>query len=720
MRLGWRRCPLNLSTARKFFVGDLLLSLGGVAAAGLALVCAFVLSGSVRSDLGTLQQETNTLRLQALLRALDQEVQHLADYTTGYAMWDDTYAFVQKPSPAYTETNYSASVLLISPARLVAIYNLEGRVLFSCALDEKGKPEAVPPEIFAPGFTGRFSTLRRSPDSLGAISWLGGRGYQLAVCPVTDSSGTAPAKGYLLFGRPLDAGLLDRLGSLVGIRVRLARLEAPVPGGIEVQTPLLGPARVALGPQAGDFATEARADFANTEGMGQPVELRMQVYSLVSAASKRLSDMVQTLLFMVAGAFALFVLLVWIETTRRRRELRARMAESERLKVARDEADRLRDKAESADRAKSAFLAMMSHEIRTPLNAIIGYAELLRGVSLDRESAQGIQTIRESGDVLLRVLNDVLDFSRIEAGELSIVPEPVTIRALVAEVCALFGAAADARGDDLSYEVDECVPAYLLLDGARVRQVLSNLISNAVKFTERGSVRVAVSWAQGRLSFRVEDEGIGIPADAERELFKPFIQADSAASRRYDGSGLGLAISRRLCQLMDGDIAFQRGDRVGSVFSFHLPAPVASTPLSETRPDADQPLAGDLPSVMVVDDNIANARLMASILKRMGIIARIATGGHEAIESYRDDPTDIVLMDIQMPDMDGLQATREIRRIEAEEGLSRSEIVAVTADILEHHRTDASAAGMDDYISKPVKIAEIQRIVTNHRRTGVA
>jgi signal transduction histidine kinase/ActR/RegA family two-component response regulator len=708
----------TLSVTKKFFVHDLLLTLGGVAAAVLALACSLIVSGIVKNDLGAVQREGSTARVLAVLQAFDQELQHLTDYTTGYAMWDDSYAFVQKPSQDYIDTNYSPSVMFVSPARLVVVYDLERRILFSRALDESGKLFPVPAEVSAPDFTRKFSALKQNRDSFGTMAWLGGRGYLLTVCPITDSSGTAPIKGYLMFGSILDAKVLERIEALTTVRLESAERTTPFAGGIEMSTPTLGMANVDLEKPVDGYA-QARAVFVNTDGIGNPVEFRMQVPSRLSGAAERISTMVRTLLFIVSGAFALFVLLVSIETARRRRELRARILESERLKQARDEADRLRVKAESADRAKSAFLAMMSHEIRTPLNAIIGYAELLRSVPLDREAQQGLQTIRESGGMLLRVLNDVLDFSRIEAGELAIAPEPVNIRALVAEVCALYGASADARSNRLSSDVDSNVPENLLIDGARVRQVLSNLLSNAVKFTQQGEICVAVNWERDRLTFQVEDEGIGVSADAEEGLFKPFIQAESTSSRRYDGSGLGLAICRRLCQLMDGDIAFRRGDRRGSIFSFHLPAPVAGAPLREIFQEAEMPLAGDLPSVLVVDDNLANARLMSSILKRFGITARIAVSGREAIQSYCEDTADIILMDIQMPDMDGLEATREIRRIEAEKKLSRSEIIAVTADILEHHRSDARAAGMDGYLSKPIKISEVQRVVTSHRKPGV-
>jgi CheY-like chemotaxis protein len=211
--------------------------------------------------------------------------------------------------------------------------------------------------------------------------------------------------------------------------------------------------------------------------------------------------------------------------------------------------------------------------------------------------------------------------------------------------------------------------------------------------------------------FVVRDEGIGISPDAEKGLFQPFIQADSATSRRYDGSGLGLAICRRLCQLMGGDIAFEPPNGRGAMFSFHIPATRVELPVKESAAAQDEPGNARGLDVMVVDDNLANARLMNSILKRFGVAPRIAPGGREAIESYVANPPDLILMDIQMPEVDGFQAAREIRRIEAEGGLPRCRIIAVTADILENCRADALKAGMDGYLTKPVRIPDIQALV---------
>jgi signal transduction histidine kinase/ActR/RegA family two-component response regulator len=698
------------STLPRTLFRDLLLTLAGVAAAAFAIACAFFLSSDIRKDLDDIQEEARTARVRAVLSALDQELQHLTDYTRGYAMWDDTYSYVQAPSEDYIESNYTPAVLFTTPVRLVAVYDLRGRLLFSRAIDEAGRAIAPPARLADLAFTRPFASLRDSQDSQGDILWLDGRGHLLTVCPVTDSSGTAPIKGYLLFGSIIGKTMLDRIEALTSVRVRCEAGSAAPQPAVLMRTPTLGEVGVRL-PESQDGPSAATAVLPAAPGLGEPLLLRMDVPSKLSEPALRLSERVRTFLLIIAGAFALFTALVAIEAVRRRRELRARVLEGERLRESRDEAERLRLAAESADRAKSAFLAMMSHEIRTPLNAIVGYAELLRNAPLEAEAAQGLQSIRESADVLLRVLDDVLDFSKIEAGKLEISPEPVDLRALVGETCILFGAAAEARQNRLSCHVEPSVPQHLMLDGARVRQLLSNLLSNAVKFTESGAIRVEATWNDAALEIRVEDEGIGITDEAEKELFKPFTQAESTISRRYGGSGLGLAICRRLCELMGGGISYQARAGKGSVFAFHLPAPRAAAHcrISVSAP-APEPLEAP-PSVLVVDDNLTNARLMASILQRLGVVPQIAHSGSEAIEAYTNAPADLVLMDIQMPGMDGLEATREIRRVEAENSLPRAVIVAVTADTLEHHRLAALDAGMDDYLTKPIKIAAIQRLV---------
>ena len=356
----------------------------------------------------------------------------------------------------------------------------------------------------------------------------------------------------------------------------------------------------------------------------------------------------------------------------------------------------------------------MSHEIRTPLNAIIGYAELLEHTPHDPEAAQAIQTIRESSGGLLRVLNDILDFSKIEAGALAIHCEPVSIRALVTEVHSLFELQALARDNRLILDLDPALPPRLAIDGARLKQVLSNLVSNAIKFSHHGEIRLAVAAdsTPRRLRISVTDDGIGITPEQEARLFEAFNQVDSSPTRRYDGTGLGLAISRRLCLLMGGKIAFQRRQPQGSIFHVEIPfEPVAPEQTAEpAAPPAIPPISAPI-DILVVDDNPTNARLLNAILKRLGLEARIALSGAEALACVEERRADLILMDIQMPEMDGFETTRRIRTLESSRQIPPCRIVAVTADILETSHATARAAGMDDYLSKPVKPAQIRAVI---------
>jgi signal transduction histidine kinase/CheY-like chemotaxis protein len=718
-----------LSIFKKPILWDALLIAGGVGTAALAFAFSLLLSAGVRDELGKVQEEASASRIRSVLQALDQNLQHLTDYTTGYSMWDDTYAYVQNPEKEYLEANYTESILALTPVQLVGIYDLQQKILFSAALSQEGKTIGVPPEIEKESFTNQFRAIRNLRDSVGTLEWLDNRAYLISVCPITDSLGTAPIKGYLLFGRLIDEKMLERIFVLTGVRLTIKPLQADLkPGTLTVTTPILGATAVTIENSDTSEPVQARAVFKGNANSTPAVEFDMQLPVLVSEAGGRLSETVRRHFLIVFSAFTIFLVLVTIGVFRRRMEIRQQAIEGERLRAAKEAADRLAKEAASADHAKSAFLAMMSHEIRTPLNAIIGYAELLRNVPQDAETAEGIQSIRESGAVLMRVLNDILDLSKMEAGKLALQIQPVQTRLLVSEVCGLFRMEAEKQHDQLSAEIDQSVPEWILADDTRLKQVLCNLVSNGVKFTEKGQVRVIArcerqdgvgeSGNDLRLEFEVVDDGIGVSTTEEEQLFKPFSQIDSTMSRRYDGTGLGLAICRRLCHLMEGEITFSRREPKGSIFSFHILSTAttgSASQVDEAPPPAATVSEAAEPSVLVVDDNQTNARLMAAILKRLGISPRMALSGQAAIDSYLAEHPDLILMDIQMPGMDGLEATRRIREMERSGNLPRCKIVAVTADILETDRQSALAAGMNAYLSKPVKIGEIQKLVDELR-----
>ncbi len=381
-----------------------------------------------------------------------------------------------------------------------------------------------------------------------------------------------------------------------------------------------------------------------------------------------------------------------------------------RLKTQACRLDEAKAQAEAASEAKSQFLANMSHELRTPLSGVVGIAELLARDGLSAEQRRLVALLQTSGDAVLRIVDDVLDFAKIEAGKLSLVTEPCSLVRVVEDVLRLVDHQAREQRVTLRHTIPGDLPP-VVADPARLRQILLNLVANAVKFSAEGSVEVRLgSLRKGGDRFRVRlevaDTGIGISDADQRRLFEPFTQADSSSSRRYGGTGLGLAIARQLLGLMDGEIGVSSRLGEGSVFWIELPLRLAAeNELSESTMAA---LADALPEsscsrVLLVEDNPVSQVVAAGALRHLGAEVEVANNGREALAATAQGTFDLILMDCQMPEMDGLEATREIRRREHESGKRRSVIVALTAHALAEDRRQCLAAGMDDFLTKPVR-----------------
>jgi signal transduction histidine kinase/ActR/RegA family two-component response regulator len=422
----------------------------------------------------------------------------------------------------------------------------------------------------------------------------------------------------------------------------------------------------------------------------------------------------------VLAGFAVYRLSRTASRARRRdRIIQARLAD------AKQQAEVQAQRAEAASRAKSDFLAMMSHEIRTPMNGVLGFANLLLETQLDPEQREFAQTVQRTGDALLTIIDDVLDYSKIEAGCMTVEQIDFDLRSVCEEARAILQAAVAKRGLIMSLAYDATLPRFIKGDPVRLRQILLNLASNAVKFTERGAVRIEVSRLdEAQLKISVADSGIGITAEQLDRLFRRFTQADSSTTRRYGGTGLGLAISKTLVELMGGTIGAQSLPGAGSTFWITLP--LIAGEQTQAQPTAAEQAASEPPvsvptlvdavgappargaaqvvaaRVLLVEDNFVNQRVAVYMLAKLGHRVDVAKHGREAIDMLGKSGYDLVLMDCQMPEMDGFEATRIIRDRSSPVLDHEIPVIAMTANAFPEDRARALACGMNDFLAKPV------------------
>ncbi|MBF0284175.1 MAG: response regulator [Magnetococcales bacterium] len=700
----------------------------------------------------TLEQEQARRNLDRVVESLKREGQQLQPILNDWGGWDHLYAFAADRNDRFVEENLIPETFKSAKLNLIYIYDQEGRLIWGrVSAGEEEEPEAWDP------LAGRETAhpLLREPLRQRPVSGLmhSERGlFMIAATPILTSARTGPSRGVLIMGRQLDEAVIQSLRLQTSVSFFIDYLDpaqasaAPVPP-VDDRPMTITPTTLE--------GTALLTDLDQKPVLRFHVATPREITQEGQRAARGLS------LLMVIGG--LLVILVMVSLLRRLvtsplERLSARMeafardriplpqseeptgtdelaqlsrrfaAVSRQLAESGQALEQARDQALRASQAKSVFLAHMSHEIRTPMNGVLGMLELLGKTPMNGPQAGLLEDALTSAENLLAILNDILDFSKIEAGAMTLEVIPFNPRQVLERSARLMSGRAQAKGLGLRVVLDPDLPSRALGDPVRLGQVVGNLLNNAVKFTPQGEVVLhggMVRRETGRFALRVEvaDTGVGVDEAARGRLFQSFSQADASISRQYGGTGLGLAICRQLVQLMGGEISHRPAQPQGSIFSLEV---LLEESDGATPPESDvESEEGGSPSrlrgrVLLVDDQEINRRVGVGLLRGLGLEAGLAENGLEALAQWRGGTWDLILMDVRMPLLDGLEATRRIRGEEVARGLTPIPIVAASADAMPEEVSACLAAGMNAHLAKPLREERLRALLGTFLSSGPA
>ncbi len=714
------------------------------------------------------ERESAAQDLERAKSVIDSELLALEIVSREYSEWDHTYEFVQGRRDQYVDENLDTANWASVGINMMLYFDIDGRLLWGVLTDSSMSDRLSIGDELEFGFSAGHSLLRHHDDLDGISGLLQARSGPMLVTanPILTSAGTGPAMGTLIIGKFLTPTRIKELGRRASVDLSLyAKNDALIPVNVRHDLhPSAGPDHM----DSWDFSEKVISGHEVFPDIFGDPSFVVEV-NVPRTITKIGRSAIQSALLLLAVATTVFLLasmifmrwlifspvteltrhILWIRKTgdlkqqlnsNRRDEIGTLSSEFDQLaselRTAQKDLEAARDQALALSNAKSEFLARMSHEIRTPMNGVLGMIELLNSTRLNDTQKRYAATIQDSADSLLDIINDVLDFSKIEAGKLRIEKLTFDLHAFLSDTVESLAGLAEQKGLDLECDVPPGLALAVQGDPFRLRQILTNLLGNAIKFTERGSVRLHVTAedlgnGQTVVQFSVVDTGVGITASKQRKIFDSFAQEDGSTTRRYGGTGLGLAISRQLVEMMGGDLTVESEPGHGSVFSFSLRMAASSeSNFSESvrslqrgvfkrtvEPVVQRSLQGH---VLLGEDNAVNLAVAIGMLEAMDVKVTVANNGKEIAGKFAAGSFDAILMDCQMPVMDGFQSTNAIRHLEAESGKEAVPIIAVTANALSGDREKCIDAGMNDYLSKPYTMEQLHNVLSKYLPGGTS